>query len=177
MKMIFIYGPPASGKLTIAEEILRIKDYKLFHNHLTIDLAKSLFEFGSDAYKKYCNKLRLEYIEMAAKNNIDLIFTFCYVPIESDDEFVRKVIKIIKKHRSKIYFIHLQAERKILHKRVKSSSRIRYHKVKTSVELERMLSKHDFYTKISFVDSYYINNSYISPILTARKIMRYCNKI
>ena len=37
MKLIFIYGAPAAGKLTVANEIARQTGFKVFHNHLSID--------------------------------------------------------------------------------------------------------------------------------------------
>lgn len=51
MNMIFIYGPPAVGKLTVAEELAKITGYKLFHNHLTQDLAREIYpEFGPQRF-------------------------------------------------------------------------------------------------------------------------------
>ena len=47
MKLIFIFGMPASGKLTVAKELSRLTGYKVFHNHLAVDLLLSVFEFDS----------------------------------------------------------------------------------------------------------------------------------
>ena len=43
MNLVFIYGPPAVGKLTVAKELSLITGYPLFHNHLTRDLVHELF--------------------------------------------------------------------------------------------------------------------------------------
>jgi adenylate kinase family enzyme len=43
MKLIFIYGPPASGKLTIAEILSERTGIPLFHNHLSRDLVKDIY--------------------------------------------------------------------------------------------------------------------------------------
>lgn len=45
MELVVIYGAPGVGKLTVARELARKTGYKLFHNHLTVDLVKSLFDF------------------------------------------------------------------------------------------------------------------------------------
>lgn len=45
MKLIFIYGQPAVGKLTVAKELEKITGYKILHNHLFVDLVRSVFEF------------------------------------------------------------------------------------------------------------------------------------
>lgn len=77
MKLILIYGSPAVGKLTVAQEITRLTKFKLFHNHLTIDAVTPVFEFGTKSFWKLVNQFRIETIAEAARENIDLIYTFC----------------------------------------------------------------------------------------------------
>jgi len=50
MKVIFIHGPAASGKHTIGSRLAALTGLPLFHNHLAVDAAKSLFEFGSPGF-------------------------------------------------------------------------------------------------------------------------------
>lgn len=50
MKLIFLYGPPAVGKVTVARELARLTGWRLFHNHLTVNLALSLFDFGTPGF-------------------------------------------------------------------------------------------------------------------------------
>ena len=47
MRLIFVYGLPATGKLTVARELALITGFQVFHNHLAVDLLLSVFEFGS----------------------------------------------------------------------------------------------------------------------------------
>ena len=47
MTLLIIYGAPAAGKLTIATEIARRTGFKLFHNHVSIDCVKPVFDFGT----------------------------------------------------------------------------------------------------------------------------------
>jgi hypothetical protein len=47
LRLIFLHGLPGVGKLTVARELARLTGYKLFHNHLAVDLVESVFEFGS----------------------------------------------------------------------------------------------------------------------------------
>jgi hypothetical protein len=35
--LVYIYGPPASGKLTIAGRLSELTGIPLFHNHLTVN--------------------------------------------------------------------------------------------------------------------------------------------
>ncbi|CAN5868612.1 hypothetical protein BH24ACI1_BH24ACI1_04510 [soil metagenome] len=47
MKLIFLYGAPAVGKLTVADKIAEQTRYKVFHNHLSIDCIEPIFDFGT----------------------------------------------------------------------------------------------------------------------------------
>jgi len=76
MKLIFLYGAPAVGKLTVAQELARLTGYRLFHNHLTVDLVSSLFPFGSEPFVQLREKIWLAAFAQAARQNVSLIFTF-----------------------------------------------------------------------------------------------------
>ena len=58
MKLIFLHGLPGVGKLTVARQLAALTGFKLFHNHLTVDLVTSVFEFGSEPLS--CEENRIE---------------------------------------------------------------------------------------------------------------------
>ena len=37
MKLVFILGDAAVGKMTVGQELMKITDLRLFHNHMTIE--------------------------------------------------------------------------------------------------------------------------------------------
>lgn len=78
MRLVFIYGPPASGKLTVAKRLSKLTGFRLFHNHVSIQFVQSLFEFGTEPFWQLTDKYRLEMLEEAARHGIDTIFTFVY---------------------------------------------------------------------------------------------------
>ena len=59
MRLIFIYGMPAPGKLTVAQELAKLIGYKLFHNHLVVDLLLLTNEFGSATFVRLREKIWL----------------------------------------------------------------------------------------------------------------------
>lgn len=50
MQIVFIYGPVAVGKLTVAREVEKLAGLPLFHNHLVVDAVGAVFPFGSEAF-------------------------------------------------------------------------------------------------------------------------------
>jgi hypothetical protein len=73
--LVYLYGPPASGKLTVAGRLAELSGYRLFHNHLTVNAVRPVFDFGTEAFSQVIHRLRLDVIETAARAGIDLIFT------------------------------------------------------------------------------------------------------
>lgn len=175
MKLIFIYGPPASGKLTIAKELSKITKYKIFHNHLTVDLVNSIFEFGTEIFWKIVSRYRLELIGVAAKENTKgLIFNYFYVKHE-DDWFIKKVVKIVKKYGGEVCFVQIYCDKSELKKRVKHSSRKNYGKIKSIKLLSEVIKKHDSFSSVPYAKNFKIDNTKLSPGKAAKIIKDHYN--
>jgi len=160
MKIIFIYGPPAAGKLTVAQELAKITSYKLFHNHLIVDLARSLLRWCSKEYLRVYHLFMLEMLKSAAKEKVKgVIMTYVYAH-PPDNKSIKELIKLSKKIKAPIYFVYLRPEDKELFKRVKMESRQKYRKLKNASKLKASLKKWDF-RPIPFVDNLLINNTNI----------------
>ena len=79
MRLIFLHGPPASGKYTIARILQTSCGVLNFHNHLTIDVAKALFDFGTDEFWDLTHRLRRTALAASAEHtDANVIFTNCY---------------------------------------------------------------------------------------------------
>jgi len=77
MRLIVLYGMPAAGKLTVAQELKAITGLPLFHNHLVVDLLLSTFEFGSEPFVALREEIWLSFFREAARARLPgLIFTF-----------------------------------------------------------------------------------------------------
>src|SRR6266851_5623088 len=169
MKLVFIYGPPASGKLTVATELAKLTGFKLFDNHVSIQFVQSIFEFGTKTFSRLTGKYRLEVLKEAAKEGIDVIFTFVYGRGE-DDRFVKHVVKIIKSYGGQVCFVRLYCERKELVRRVKASQRRRMGKVSSEKILGDLFRRHTLDTEIPFRKSWSIDTTNRDPRSVARSI-------
>jgi hypothetical protein len=171
VKLIFIYGAPGTGKLTVAREVSRLTGLKLFHNHLTVDLAASLFEHGSPPYFDYVRHLRIEAFKRAAKANVDLIFTFWYSSISSPS--VERYRQVIETAGGEVLFTRLHCRPEILEQRVTSVSRQNW-KISSVQELRDAFAQYP----TSFVDAIpgtqlEIDNSDLEPEVVAEQIIAF----
>lgn len=174
MDLIFIYGQPAVGKFTIAKELERMTGFTLFHNHLSVDLAKTFFEWGTPEYSELNKKIMLSAFEAAAKSGQvpKLIFTYCFRP-KKNPIFIKKIIKIIEKYRGKVRFFCINCSQEELLKRVKSPERKKYKKINSIKILKR--DQHHW-GEIPFVKNIRINNTCLSPKKVAELILKELKK-
>ena len=172
MKLVLIYGPPGVGKLTVASELAKLTGYKLFHNHLSIEFVKSIFEFGSKTFNRLVIKFRYEMLESAAKDGINTIFTLVYRK-DYDDKYIRKLMRIIESYDGEMVFVRLHCSDKKLLERIKGRSRSKYSKIKNTNEFKELTSKNDLKSAISFVKSLTLDTGRYTPEESARKIKEY----
>jgi len=171
MKLVFIYGPPASGKLTVGSELTKLTGFKLFHNHVSIQFVQSIFDFGTKTFWRLTNKYRLEMIEDAAKERVDTIFTFVYGKGE-DDKFVKHILQSVKSRGGRVCFVRLYCEREELARRVKATMRKRMGKVGNENILNDLFRRHNLDSEIPFTKSLSVNTTNQTPSKVAKLIQR-----
>src|SRR6266550_6792947 len=106
MKLIFIHGAPAVGKLTVARELSQLTSFPLFHNHLTVDLVSSLFPFGTQPFVSLREQIWLAAFAEAARNDLSLIFTFNPERTVNKD-FIQKAIDVVAAAGGRVIFVEL----------------------------------------------------------------------
>jgi shikimate kinase len=174
MRLVFIYGPPASGKLTVATELAKLTGFKLFHNHISIQFVQSIFDFGTKTFWRLIGKYRLNMLETAAKEGIDTIFTFVYSKSDEDDRFVKQVVQRVRSHGGQVHFVRLYCDREELARRVNASQRKRMGKVSTEETLSDLFRRYNLDSEIPFRKSLSIDTTSQSPKIVARLIARRC---
>jgi len=161
MKLFFIYGPPASGKLTIAEKLSERTAIPLFHNHLSRDLVKDIYKDKLRDNYELVDRIRFDVLDYCSKNNTDLIFTYVYEGSD-DDENVRQFIRTIENNEGEVIFIELSASQNDLIDRVNNESRKRYKKL-TDPEIMKDITQDMSIYSIPFVEALKIDTSVLSP--------------
>jgi chloramphenicol 3-O-phosphotransferase len=137
MKLIFLHGAPAVGKLTVARKLAALTDFRLFHNHLTVDLVSSLFPFGSEPFIVLREQIWLAAFAEAARSNVSLIFTFN--PERTVREgFVQAAIDVVRALGGQVVFVELTCAEEELERRLQDASRKQFGKL-SSLEQYRSL--------------------------------------
>ena len=86
MDLLVVFGPPASGKMTVGQAIVARSRYRLFHNHMTIEPLLGLFAFTSPAFQRLVDGFRLAILdECLRQDEFDLVFTYVWALDEDGD--------------------------------------------------------------------------------------------
>jgi deoxyadenosine/deoxycytidine kinase len=172
MRLLFIYGPPAVGKLTVANEVANSTGFKVFHNHLSIDAVLPVFDFGTKPFARLVELIRIETVAEAARENVDLIFTFCYAK-GLDEELVAKVERAAKENGAEVLYVLLTCDPEELKRRIVLENRKDFKKANTVEMMEMFLETYDLSSPVPLVDTLTIDNTNISAEHAARQIIEH----
>jgi hypothetical protein len=172
MDLVFIHGPAASGKLTIARELQKLTGLPVFHNHLVVDAVASVFEFGSPPFVRLREQMWLSIFKEAARSGTSLIFTFAPEKTVAES-FVRKVVDTIEAERGRVLFVELTCPLPLLEQRIEAPSRAEFGKLR-SLELLRELRVSGAFDVAVIPDSgLKIDTGSVAPEAAARTICRF----
>src|SRR3989344_1624499 len=108
MNLVFLYVPPAVGKLTVAYELEKLTGYKNFHNHVISDMIGIFFEWGHPLRAPLVEKIRRDIIEAAAKAELSgIIMTYVYDV--GDQPMIDALSEVVKENGGAIHFVQLVA--------------------------------------------------------------------
>ena len=171
MKLVFLHGAPAVGKLTVARELAALTNFRLFHNHLTVDLVSSLFPFGSEPFILLREQIWLAAFAEAARNNVSLIFTFN--PERTVRErFIQDVIDVVEAAGGKVIFVELTCAEEELEQRIEDASRKEFGKL-TSLEQYRSLQDAGAFQFPKLPNGISVDTTSQLPAASARFISEY----
>lgn len=177
MKVVFIIGNGSVGKMTVGQELMKITDLRLFHNHMTIEPVIEIF--GSYNGKVISRLREVIFEEFAASDNYGLIFTYMWAfDQKSDWDYIEHVKDIFRPYKTEFYYVELVASREVRLERNVTENRLRNKASKRDINISNQIlmsndEKYRFVSndgEIPFDNYIKIDNSYIAPDRVAQKI-------
>jgi len=173
MRLLFLHGLPAAGKLTVARELATITGFRVFHNHLTVDALLSVFEFGSPPFIELREQIWFDVMAEAAKVDISgLIFTFA--PERTvRTTFVPSLMARLRSAGVTMHFVRLYCPNAEIEKRLVDPSRRDSGKLQ-SADLFRSLRDDGAFEYPQLPADLTIDTSEHEPRESARLIVNHC---
>ena len=178
MKLLFLFGDAAVGKMTVGQELAKITDLRLFHNHMTIEPVIEIFGYFNPPA---INRLRQVIFEEYAKtDNYGMIFTFMFAfDMQSDWDELERVKDIFRPCGAEFYYAELVAPQNIRLERNATENRLKHKASKRDIETSnlRLLNadkNHRFVSlpgEITFENYIKIDNSEL-PAKTVAKMIK-----
>jgi len=172
MKLLFLHGAPAAGKLTVAKALLRLAPGRLFDNHAAIDLARTLFDFGAPGFWELVRNVRCSALDAAAEHGVALVVTtFCYAEPDDRPQF-EKFEEIVQRHGGELLPVFLHCSRQEAARRVGNPDRIERRKMASAEHLMKELDRYKF-APVPRADCLIFDTEASSAEATASEIVRH----
>ena len=137
MRLLFIFGAHAAGKMTVGQAVSRITPMKLFHNHMTIEPVIELFGSYNGAVTERLRQVVFE--EFAKTDNYGIIFTFIWAfDVSYDTEYVRRLTQLYEDAGAQVDYVELIAPQEVRLIRNRTENRLKEKASKRDVELSEM---------------------------------------
>ena len=182
--LVIIIGPHAVGKMTVGQELAKITDLRLFHNHMSIELTRKLFTHSEPEWRELNNTIRRTVFELFAKGDFaGLIFTYmCDFDMQSEFDYIDSVISLFKQNGAKCHVVELCADFDVRLARNKTENRLANKESKRDLEWseremlktskEHRLNSYDG-EKLPFENYIKIDNTNLAPDKVAQMIKEY----
>ena len=124
MKLVFIIGDAAVGKMTVGQELMKITDLRLFHNHMTIEPVIEIF--GRYDGKTIAEMRDLIFKNFAASENYGMIFTLMMdFDMPSEWEYLEHIKSIFEPYGTEFYYVELIAPQEVRLQRNVTENRLK----------------------------------------------------
>ncbi len=135
--LVIILGPHAVGKMTVGQELAKITGLRLFHNHMSIELARKLFAPNEkDEFKSLIHAIRQKVFELFATRDLHgLIFTYmCAFDQQEELDYLTGLIELFESNGAKCCVIELCADFNVRLVRNKSENRLLHKESKRDLD-------------------------------------------
>ena len=141
MYVVFIHGPLASGKHTVGTQLSALLGIPLFHNHLAVDTALTLFPFGTPEFRRVRAAIWLACFAEAAAAGRSFIFTF-NPESTVEPSLIDQMVHSVTARQGDVFFVELRCSRDTILRRLGNESRARFGKL-TDPAIYEALEAHD----------------------------------
>jgi hypothetical protein len=108
--LLFVFGPPAVGKMTVGRAIADASEFRLFHNHHVLEPLLDVFDYGTPPFNRLLEEFRLRVLEEAATSGTDLVYTLVWaLDLPEDSAYLRRHLRPFVDAGQAIAFVELYA--------------------------------------------------------------------
>ena len=183
---LFIIGAPASGKMTIGQELSRLTNATLFYNHQVIDFALEIYQDFTEEMWEFVRGMTFSFLGTSARNQRSVILTDA---IDFSNQYqllyLKRIQDLLNDYHQEILFVELETsleerlrrnrtENRLKHKPLKRHIEVSEREILDTAETLQLNSQH----QLNELHHYFkINNTNLSAEEVAKQIQNKMNTI
>src|SRR5687768_11197224 len=141
MKLLYLHGPPAAGKRTIAHAVRALVGGRYFENNVSIECAKAVLDLDGPGFWELVQSIRVAAFEAAGRHGEPfVIHTSCYSHPE-DLAALEAYERVVRQHGGELLPVFLACRRETLDERVGMPDRAALRKLTSRDVLAACLTK------------------------------------
>ena len=133
---IFIIGAPASGKMTIGQELSRLMAATLFYNHQAIDFALEIYHDFTEEMWEFVRGITFSFLGVSARNHRSVILTDV---IDFSNQYqllyLKKIQDLLDDYHQEILFVELETSLEERLRRNRTENRLKHKPLKRHIEV------------------------------------------
>ena len=133
---LFIIGAPASGKMTIGQELSLLTDSTLFYNHQAIDFALEIYQDYTEEMWEFVRGITFSFLGASARNQRSVILTDV---IDFSNQYqlmyLKQIQDLLGDYHQEILFVELETSLEERMRRNRTENRLKYKPLKRYFEV------------------------------------------
>ena len=133
---LFIIGAPASGKMTIGQELSRLTDSTLFYNHQAIDFALEIYQDYTEEMWEFVRGMTFSFLGASARNQRSVILTDV---IDFSNQYqllyLKQIQDLLNDYHQEILFVELETSLEKRLRRNRTENRLKHKPLKRYFEV------------------------------------------
>jgi predicted kinase len=170
LQVIFIFGPTASGKLTIAREVATTTGFRLFPDHLAVNLVSGVFDADMRPFIRIREWAWMEVLREAVHANRSLVFTF-EPQATIRGSFISHACVIIERLGGEVVFVELDCPQAVIETRIENEDRRALGKLASLQAYRRLRDQGGFQFRTMPTPAVKIDTSQCTPAEAATRIV------
>ena len=133
---VFIIGAPASGKMTIGQELSKLTGATLFFNHQPIDFALAIYQDFTEEMWEFVRSVNFSFLGTSARNHRSVILTDV---IDFSNQYrlmyLKNIQDLLNEYHQEILFVELETSLEERLRRNRTENRLKYKPLKRNFEI------------------------------------------
>ena len=133
---VFIIGAPASGKMTIGQELSKLTGATLFFNHQPIDFALEIYQDFTEEMWEFVRSVNFSFLGTSARHHRSVILTgVTDFSNQYHLMYLKDIQDLLNEYHQEILFVELETSLEERLRRNRTENRLKYKTLKRNFEV------------------------------------------